>query len=391
MVKTLTRKLKTKTHDLLFSRIHGGNLIYNACWEDPRIDRQLMRLGPEDKIVMITSAGCNLLDYLLDSPAEIHSVDMNPRQNALLELKMLMIRHGNFDDLFKMFGEGCHPKIKPLYKSLCSELSPGARKFWDQRIYFFTNPKIRSSFYYHGAAGNVAWLVRQFLKTRKKLRDGIFAAINAKNLEEQRELYEKIDRNLFNSFIRWMLKSPVIMAMLGVPRAQIQLIKNSYPGGLVGYVRDKLKHVFTELPTSDNYFWRVYLTGSYTRKCCPNYLKEENQAVLKENLDRVRFYNMTMTEFIQKNPGPYTNYILLDHQDWLAAHDTESLEEEWREILASSAANAKIIMRSAGTVIDFLPDFAASSIAPKPGISDPLHRLDRVGTYGCLLFAEVKI
>ena len=36
---------------------------------------------------MLTSAGCNALDYLLDGPAEIHAVDVNFRQNALLELK----------------------------------------------------------------------------------------------------------------------------------------------------------------------------------------------------------------------------------------------------------------------------------------------------------------
>ena len=32
---------------------------------------------------MITSGGCNALDYLLDEPRRIYAVDMNPRQNAL--------------------------------------------------------------------------------------------------------------------------------------------------------------------------------------------------------------------------------------------------------------------------------------------------------------------
>jgi hypothetical protein len=39
-------------------------------------------------VVMITSAGCNALDYVLDLPAEIHAVDVNSRQNALLQLKL---------------------------------------------------------------------------------------------------------------------------------------------------------------------------------------------------------------------------------------------------------------------------------------------------------------
>lgn len=46
-----------------FGAIHSRNLVYNTCWEDPRLDRQALGLGPSDRIVMITSAGCNALDY----------------------------------------------------------------------------------------------------------------------------------------------------------------------------------------------------------------------------------------------------------------------------------------------------------------------------------------
>ena len=50
---------------------------------------------------MITSAGCNALDYLLDSPREIQAVDVNFRQNALLELKLALFARRNFDDLVR--------------------------------------------------------------------------------------------------------------------------------------------------------------------------------------------------------------------------------------------------------------------------------------------------
>ncbi len=47
-----------------FDFILNNRLIYNTCREDPRIDRELLRLGPESTMVAITSAGCNVLDYL---------------------------------------------------------------------------------------------------------------------------------------------------------------------------------------------------------------------------------------------------------------------------------------------------------------------------------------
>src|SRR5262245_58858156 len=94
-----SRVLKA-TEDLIFHHVHGGQLIYNTSWEDPRIDRQLLKLDSTSRVVVITSAGCNVLDYLLDDPAEIHAVDVNYRQNALLELKLAMIRRQSFSDLF---------------------------------------------------------------------------------------------------------------------------------------------------------------------------------------------------------------------------------------------------------------------------------------------------
>ena len=82
----LTR-LRTYAHDLCFKGMHGNRLIYNACWEDPRLDRQMLRLNQKSRLLMITSAGCNALDYLLDNPEAIHTVDLNFRQNSVLALK----------------------------------------------------------------------------------------------------------------------------------------------------------------------------------------------------------------------------------------------------------------------------------------------------------------
>ena len=76
----------------VFRLVHENNLVYNTCWEDPRLDREAMGLSGEDRVLVITSAGCNALDYVLDEPAEVVAVDMNPRQNALLELKLAGIR-----------------------------------------------------------------------------------------------------------------------------------------------------------------------------------------------------------------------------------------------------------------------------------------------------------
>jgi hypothetical protein len=35
----------------VFNAVHGNNLVYNTCWEDPRLDREALRIGPGDEIL----------------------------------------------------------------------------------------------------------------------------------------------------------------------------------------------------------------------------------------------------------------------------------------------------------------------------------------------------
>ena len=80
--------------------ITENNLFKGARLLNPQQTRQALMLRPDDVMLVITSAGCNVLDYAIDGPARIHAVDANPRQTALLELKLAGIRHLGFDDFF---------------------------------------------------------------------------------------------------------------------------------------------------------------------------------------------------------------------------------------------------------------------------------------------------
>ncbi len=384
------RGLLKAAHDLAFRRIHGSNLVYNAAWEDPRIDRQLLKLDASSEVVMITSAGCNVLDYLLDGPAAIHTIDVNHRQNALLELKLALLRKGDFPELFEMFGIGSHPKYGAIYQSVRAELSPTAQAFWDKRITFFDPTSLKRSFYYHGTSGIAAWVMGGALfRARANIKNIALCLLDATSLEQQREIYALLEPEIWTALSNWLTRQPALMALLGVPRPQIHLIERSHPGGLTGYVKDKLRHVMTELPASENYFWRVYITGSYTLDCCPNYLKHENIAALGSRADHVHPHSCTVAQFLQQNPGKYSHYVLLDHQDWLAWHDPVALREEWDLILANSRPGTKILMRSAGLDLSFVPEEIQARLRFFPEVTDSLHPTDRVGTYGSLHFAEV--
>jgi len=378
--------------DWIFKNVHGGNLVYNICWEDPRCDREIMQIDSDSKIVMITSAGCNALDYLLDDPNEIHCIDLNSRQNALLEFKKALFQHSNYDELYDYFGDGVHAQAQQVYEDSLRDHLPGyAQEFWDKKISYFAGKGPKKSFYFRGSSGTLAWLFVRYMRARKPLYKRIHKLLEAQTLEEQEYWYNKVEAKLFNRAVRWTVSRHFTLAMAGVPRAQRRLISKEYPGGVSRFITDAVRHVFTKLPIQENYFWSVYMNGHYTKNCCPSYLKEENYELLKDRSKRIQTHTTSFSQFLRENPGEYSHYVLLDHQDWLAAHDIPALEEEWHFILKNSRPGTKILMRSAAVRIDFFPPFVKDRIEwiLQEELAE-VHSKDRVGTYGSVYVGIVK-
>ena len=376
----------------VFRQVHENNLIYNTCWEDPRCDRELLKFDQDSKIVMITSAGCNALDYLLDDPAEVHCVDMNPRQNALLELKKASIKRLDFADHFALFGEGRHSDFSSLYREdLRAELPIYAQQIWDKWQHYFSGTKGRKSFYHYGTAGTLAWLFRAYFKARPKIYRELEALFASETMEEQRARYDALEPRIINQLAHWIVNRHFTMCLIGVPKSQQALVKDEYEEGITGFLKACLRQVFRNHPIKENYFWQLYFRGNYPEDGAPNYLLEDHFTTLRERVDRISQYNATVTQFLKDNPGQYSHFIMLDHQDWLAEHDRDALAEEWETILANSRPGARIILRSAAKVVDFIPAFVYDQVnfVDQEDLSAS-HAADRVGTYPSVYLGIVK-
>lgn len=375
----------------IFSRIHQSKLIYNTCWEDPRCDRMLLDIQQDSKVVMITSAGCNALDYLLDNPSEIHCIDMNYRQNALLELKKSGIVNLDYDDFFSLFGKGVVKNVKDLYQQkLKTSLSLPSQKYWNKYIKYFNGKGLRKSFYYRGTSGFLAYGVTRLMKMKKQVKNNLGYLFNAASLSEQQEYFSVLEQKIFNPYVKRMVNNHYTMTLAGVPKNQQILIEQTYNGGIMEYLQYCFKKTFTTLDISDNYFYQLYLNGEYTRDCCPEYLKEENFEILNSKMDSLYTHSTTISDYLIQNPGVYSHFVLLDHQDWLASNCPKELEREWKLILENSRSGTKILLRSAAKEIDFFPDFVKEQIVFDEQKTKIAHELDRVGTYASVYLGVVK-
>ena len=89
------------------------------------------------------------------------------------------------------------------------------------------------------------------------LRQPIEALLEARTVEEQREIYEsRIRDRLWSGWIRWFLARHSTLSLIGVPWPQRDQIVHGYPGGVAGFVTradelaDKYGDRFTPGPLS---------------------------------------------------------------------------------------------------------------------------------------------
>jgi len=389
--------------DFGFSSVHQNNLVYVTCWEDPRLDRIAMNLTKDDTVFVLTSAGCNAIEYALDEPEHIYAVDVNPRQNALLELKIAGIRELDYSSFFQLFGEGHLPNFKDVYQQkLRTHLSPFAKQYWDNHgARLFAGKR---SFFFHGTTGIFALLISFYIDRIAQVRDEMDALLEAKTSEEQRQIYyEQVKPKFWKKFILQFMDNDLTLWLLGVPPQQRQQMERYLKNGVSGFVEDSCHQVFGEIPIWENYFWRVFLKGKYTPNCCPQYLKPENFQLLKGGLvDRISIHTDTLAQFLEDNQDiSISHFVLLDHMDWVNNYQYTELQREWQAIVDRSHKNSRILFRSGGFEVEYVDPICVSIQGQEHNLGEllqyhqdlakELHEKDRVHTYGSFYIADLVI
>jgi S-adenosylmethionine-diacylglycerol 3-amino-3-carboxypropyl transferase len=363
--------------DSLMGLFLRNGIIYNVAWEDPRVDGELLQLGSDDRLLVLTTGGCNVLDRLLDGPEHIVAVDLNPAQNALLELKLAAARsltHNQFFELFAcsnrlLFESVYRAKVRPL-------LSAAAAAHWDAHGSFFDDVM------YAGAAGTLARALRA-LAAACGLGGLISAIQTADSLDTQRVLCDKYPREMARFARLLQAGLPLICPFAGVPASQLELLTKAD-----GWMARMLRRVFHgTFIARDNYFWYGYLYGHYTRECCPRYLRPEQFDTLRAHADRVSVRTGLLHEVAEAYPdGYFTCMVLLDHMDWLTEQE---VVDEWSTFCAKlEPGRGRVLWRSFAESQHLAP-LACLHLHPHAVADAERRHPDRVATYNSTHLATV--
>lgn len=390
--------LMDRLEEFSFRYLTGRNLVYNTCWEDPAVDLQAMKLGSGDRVLVITSAGCNALDYALESPERIVAVDSNPRQTALLELKISAIRHLTYEDMFAIFGLGWHRDFEALYhRHLRADLSPFSQHFWDRRTHWFTSPS--ANFFTHGLTGLVAQSFQKRLHPESALGRSVRKLFDQPDIESQRQLYlNEVQQKFWTPIVKWFLSTQLFLSLVGVPMPQRRLLLGNQPDKMSVLIQAMVDDLFCTVPARDNYFWRVYVFGQYHPDCCPRYLTASGFNRLKDGLiDRIETHSCTITEYLETSGPTFTHAILLDHMDWMSSYYPQALQAEWNALRVRMIPGGRILFRSAHASPPYLDTITIGSdgltlrnwLSFRETEAFEFSRADRVHTYTSFHIADV--
>mmetsp|Transcript_17242 Transcript_17242/g.41818 ORF Transcript_17242/g.41818 Transcript_17242/m.41818 type:complete len:680 (+) Transcript_17242:53-2092(+) len=311
-IKVLTRAVH-KVADMTMFLVVGNDYtyIYNVSWEDPKLDHQAFKPGPNDNIITIASAGCNVFDYLIEG-SRVTAVDLNAAQIALTELKAIAVQKLTFEHFFDIFAKNKVNLLKAKYESdIRPLLTRRSQQFWDSHI------KTLKNVMYSGTSGMLAYIVCRVLFRLIGLGWIRHTVVERQSTDEFNAAVKKNGwrLNFFCHVIDYLISSAGFAMLAGVPSRQLEL-------GL--HRNNNFQTVFERICSTDlvhdNYFYYGYIAGEYSALCCPRYLKRENYNALRKSLNekKLTLFEGTLVDALKADEKQkYTVASLLDHMDWM--------------------------------------------------------------------------
>jgi len=351
-------------------QVQLSRLVFTHNWEDPESDHAALDIKPNDVVQAITSGGCNVLGFLLFDPKEIYSVDINPAQSYLLELKIAAIRSFDFSTFIGFAGlSDCNNRME-LYNKLKNLLTDDAVAFWDQQ-----SKIIERGFIMNGKYERFIKLAGKFiglLQGRKRVRK----LFENKTLDEQQQYFDKVWNTQRFKYLFKILFNKRMLARRGLVADYFTFDDGSKSFADSFYNRSK--KAFRDIPVQGNYFLSLYLLGKFTNNV-PAYLKEENFSTIKSRLDRIKIITAEAQQWIDTMPDEQIDCFALSNIcELMSEQETHTL---FTAVNRTAKNGARIIFRNL-MIPREVPEDLKSSISKDEPLSRKLYENDRSFVYG---------
>lgn len=302
---------------------------YSQSWEDADILLEALSVSEKDRVLSITSGGCNSLAILSRSPESLLCVDVNPAQQYLFELKRVAAKKLEQHELLEFLGVLPSPDRKKVFVNLAKELHPDARNYWEQN-----GKELEKGVIHAGRFEKYLQLFRRrflpLIHANKTIQD----LLKEKSVEAQRDFY----RNSWEN-IRWKLFftfffSESLMRLLG---RSPEMFHYSTARNISQHYLEKTRQAFCSEVLFRNCHINYILRGNYF-EALPRYLHTDSLQSIKRSGTHIRLQTKALDEVLETLPeNSISAFNLSDVFEPASEEDTVKIFSEIKRVGCNGA------------------------------------------------------
>lgn len=351
---------------------------YAFANEDGASELAALELGPTDTALCLTGSGARALDLLIAGPRRVTSIDLNPAQTHLLELKTAAYRLLEYPQLLAFFGLAECEDRGAVYRRLRGQLSTAAAAFWDRR-----GRAIAGGVCFCGSWERwIRALARLGWPRRRVLR----RLYEAPDREAQARIWrDQWDGALWRGTLwliarRWIWRHVFREPGIEAVPAELEIFQA---------MRERFEHLAREVLIRDAFFPQMLFFGRVLNPAAlPLHLQEKNAALIKERLDRLEPVTADLIDFLEGTPRSFDAFSLSDFSSYTRPHQYDRV---WRSVLrrlapGGRACERRFLVRLDPTERPALAPWMAG-VSRRPALEAELDRSDRsfIYRFGCFI------
>jgi len=306
---------------------------YSSCNEDGLSEIKALRIRENDRVLCITGSGARTFDLLTAKPAEIISLDFNPCQNHLLELKMRAIAGLSYENYVEFLGLRPSDRRVELFKGLRGGLSQEASNFWDRNLRL-----VQRGVLYQG--GWEKYFKKQAILFGLVRSDLLEALFTEGEIGRQARLWDEAwDSREWRLFLRLVSHRAVWKYAFRDP-GFFRYVPEDV--SIYEYLQGRFEHAFKNVRLPDSPFASLLFFGRF-QGALPPHLQKERYETLRENLHRIRIVTGALGDFLEAGgPQSLDKYSLSDFSSYTNEREYARI---WRGILKTAAPQARVCER----------------------------------------------
>lgn len=266
-----------------------NRLNYSLGNEDWDVEKQALKVNPNDRIICVTASGDRPLHLLMTPCSEIISVDMNHIQNYLLELKIAALYHLDYEKYLAFLGCNDTTDRLSIFNAFRYSLSPDAIKFWSKN-----QALVKKGVIYQGRVERFTYIASKFLNLIKHKQ--IKTLFSFDDIESQREFIAKEwDTRMWKRIFHICLNPNIMKVLINDPGVISFIEPHIKPGQ---YIYERMINYLNHHLAKKSALLQLILTGKILPEAYFPYLTFEGYTKIRENISKITFKTINIIDYM---------------------------------------------------------------------------------------------